>query len=343
MTLPAFATEPLGFPWQTRDPFLFCVHHLDDYPAGNDQLGAAALLDDRAMGMDFQLRDGWRMYHGRSLPGFPQHPHRGFETITVARQDHIDHTDSLGAAARFGEGDVQWMTAGSGIVHSEMFPLLRSDERNPVELFQIWLNLPARNKMVEPHFSMLWGHTIPRLHDGNDAAPSVDVAVVAGSLADATAPPPTPSSWASQPGSEVAIWTLRLDASATYTLPAAVGETVNRSLYFFAGDSIMVNGRLLDQHCACHFDTAGQISLQSGPRATELLLLQGAPIDEPVAQQGPFVMNSHAELSQAFSDYQRTQFGELAESMADPVENALLPPPPSPTPAAKRSEVPQTA
>ena len=170
--------------------------------------------------------------------------------------------------------------------------------------------------------------------------PSGVVAVSAPAAVRSSVPTLAPSRAAvSVPGSSP----LRLGASATYTLPAAVGETVNRSLYFFAGDSIMVNGRLLDQHCACHFDTAGQISLQSGPGATELLLLQGAPIDEPVAQQGPFVMNSHAELSQAFSDYQRTQFGELAESMADPVENALLPPPPSPTPAAKRSEVPQTA
>ena len=88
------------------------------------------------------------MCHGERVPGFPQHPHRGFETVTVARKGLIDHSDSLGAKARFGEGDVQWMTAGRGIVHSEMFPLLQRNAPNPTEFFQIWLNLHAKGKIV---------------------------------------------------------------------------------------------------------------------------------------------------------------------------------------------------
>ena len=98
-----------------------------------------------------------------SCPGFPQHPHRGFETVTFVRRGYIDHSDSLGATARFGRGDVQWLTAGEGIVHCEMFPLLDREHDNPVELFQIWLNLPAEDKMVEPYFTMLWGEDIPHL------------------------------------------------------------------------------------------------------------------------------------------------------------------------------------
>jgi redox-sensitive bicupin YhaK (pirin superfamily) len=101
------------------------------------------------------------MYHGEPCPGFPRHPHRGFETVTIVRAGLHRPRDSLGAAARFGRGDVQWLTAGRGIVHSEMFPLLDTRRPNPLELFQIWLNLPARSKMADPHFTMFWAGDIP--------------------------------------------------------------------------------------------------------------------------------------------------------------------------------------
>ena len=137
---PVLHVKPLGFPWRTIDPFLFCAYHDDAYPHGNGQLGPAVSLAGRDIGQDFSRKDGWSMYHGSSVPGFPPHPHRGFETVTIARKGLIDHADSLGAQARFGRGDVQWLTAGKGVVHSEMFPLLKTDEANPLELFQIWIN-----------------------------------------------------------------------------------------------------------------------------------------------------------------------------------------------------------
>ena len=115
MTDSVLRIEPLGQRWQTHDPFLFCVHHIDLYPAGNDRLGPSAPLDGRDIGQDFAGKDGWRMYHGDVVPGFPQHPHRGFETVTIVRDGYIDHSDSLGAKARFGMGDVQWLTAGAGV------------------------------------------------------------------------------------------------------------------------------------------------------------------------------------------------------------------------------------
>src|SRR6185436_16983419 len=159
---PIIGVAPLKFPWQTKDPFLVCVHHVDQYPRGNDRLGPAATLEGRDIGQDFAGKDGWRMYHGDVVPGFPQHPHRGFETVTFVRAGFIDHSDSLGATARFGRGDVQWLTAGAGIVHSEMFPLLDPNGPNTLELFQIWLNLPAKNKMADPYFTMLWDENVPR-------------------------------------------------------------------------------------------------------------------------------------------------------------------------------------
>lgn len=301
--------KPLGFPWETRDPFLFCVYHNDAYPAGNDALGPRASLAGRNIGQDFEGKDGWRMYHGQKVPGFPQHPHRGFETVTIVRKGLIDHSDSLGATARFGRGDVQWLTAGKGINHCEMFPLLEKDKPNPLELFQIWLNLPGEDKLVQPHFSMLWDHTIPRRTLTDEQGRATEIAVIAGSLGDAVAPPPPPRSWASRPDAEVAIFTIKMAPNAHVTLPAARRSGLNRSLYFFKGKSLQIEGQELTRYSAIDCKEPGELRLVNGEEESELLLLQGKPISQPVAQYGPFVMNTQAEIQQAFLDYRRTQFG----------------------------------
>ena len=300
----------LGFPWQTFDPFLFCVHHDDQYPAGNEQLGPQASLAGRNIGMDFEIKDGWRMYHGDVVPGFPRHPHRGFETVTLARRGYIDHSDSMGAKARFGHGDCQWMTAGRGVVHCEMFPLVNRDAPNPTELFQIWLNLPAADKMVEPHFTMLWSETIPRprfASEGDDGG-TIEVEVVAGSLGEHRAPAPPPNSWAARPEAEIAVWTIRMAPGSVWTIPAA-SAGLNRTIYFFAGESVAFGDALLDRHAGVRLRSDAAITLEAGPTAIELLLLQGKPIGEKVVQHGPFVMNSEAEIRQAFLDYRKDGFG----------------------------------
>ena len=309
-------TVPLGFPWGTVDPFLFCVHHDDAYPAGNDKLGPAVSLAGRQLGMDFEVRDGFRMYHGHVVPGFPQHPHRGFETVTIVRRGLIDHSDSLGAAARFGRGDVQWLTAGGGIVHSEMFPLLDKSGPNPVELLQIWLNLPAEDKLVEPHFAMLWGDEIPHVMSTDG---KTEITVVAGELDGRRAPSPPPRSWAARKDTDVAIWTIRMDAGASWTLPPAGHEDTLRTLYFFAGPSLRIGERKLDEHLAALVRADAPITLEAGDGECELLLLQGRPIAEPVVQHGPFVMNSRQEIQQAMQDYRRTGFGGWPWPSDDPV------------------------
>jgi quercetin 2,3-dioxygenase len=318
MSTPIRQIRPLGFPWETADPFLFCVYHNDAYPAGNEAMGPAASLAGRDIGQDFAGKDGWRMYHGDTVPGFPRHPHRGFETVTIVRRGLIDHSDSLGATARFGQGDVQWLTAGRGVEHSEMFPLVRPDAPNPLELFQIWLNLPASNKLSAPYFSMLWADAIPHVRTADDAGRITEVTLVAGALGNQGALAPPPDSWASRADADLAIWTIRMDPLAKWTLPRARAQS-NRALYFFSGSTIRVAGEAVPPGSCVQLFADHEVTLENGDREGELLLLQGRPIGEPVAQYGPFVMNTQQEIQQAFADYRRTQFGRWSWDTNAPV------------------------
>ena len=318
MADPVLQTIPLAFQWATVDPFLFCVHHLDLYPEANEHFGPAASLEARDIGMDFAGTDGWRMYHGSIVPGFPQHPHRGFETVTLARQGYIDHSDSLGATARFGRGDVQWLTAGGGIVHCEMFPLLDRDGPNTCELFQIWLNLPAEDKMVEPHFTMLWGEDIPHLVETDDQGRTTDVTVVAGNLAGLTPPAPPPSSWASRAEADVAIWQIAMDPGARWTMPPAAGPDTVRTFYVYEG-SVGIGDHDLAASTGAVLRADEPVEVAAGTEGASAVILQGRPIGEPVAQYGPFVMNDDAGIEQAFADYRETGFGGWPWPTDDPV------------------------
>lgn len=271
-------------------------------------MGPAVSLAGRNIGQDFTIKDGWRMYHGETMPGFPYHPHRGFETVTICKEGFVDHTDSLGAAGRFSKDDVQWMTAGKGVQHSEMFPLIYKDKPNPFEIFQIWLNLPKASKFVEPHFKMLWGDSIPVIKVQDESGKTVQVEVVAGKVGDVKALDPTPDSWAANSENHVLILTIKLEAGATWTLPK--GEKgLNRSLYFYKGNSIKLDEKEIPSNHAVQVRPEMDIRLEAGTNDCYLLVLQGKPINEPVAQHGPFVMNTQAEIYEAFEEYQRTQFG----------------------------------
>ncbi len=305
---PIKSMKPLGFQWETSDPFLFCAHHEDKFPKGNATMDPAESLKGRSLGDDFIIKDGYRMYHGKTVPGFPGHPHRGFETITIVREGVVDHADSLGAAGRYGYGDVQWMTAGKGVQHSEMFPLLHEDKENPLELFQIWLNLPAKSKMVDPHFKMLWGDTIPKHSHTNASGAKTLVEVIAGTLGAHTAPAPPPNSWAADPQNGVAVWNIKMEPGAVWTLPKA-STGVNRTLYYYVGDSLVMAGKPVSKYHAVEVHSDQEITLEAGAGKARILMLQGRPIGEQVMQYGPFVMNTKAEIQQAFEDYHRTQFG----------------------------------
>jgi len=312
---------PLGFQWPTIEPFLFCVHHFDHYPKGQAHFGPdPKMLVGRNRGDDFIVRDGFRMYHGETVPGFPAHPHRGFETITIVRRGWIDHADSLGAAGRYGDGDVQWMTAGSGIQHSEMFPLLHQEQDNPLELFQIWLNLPQKSKMVPPHFKMFWKDAIPTidLDEGR-----VSIRLIAGDFAGKSAIAAPPDSWAASAGSEVLILLVRIAPGGVLCLAPAAPD-VGRMLYLCNDAVLSVNAETVRGKVGLQLNPTHATRIEGTQSTADILLLQARAIGEPVAQRGPFVMNSEQELRQAFADFRNTGFGGWPWDRPDPIHGDVL-------------------
>jgi len=312
--------SPLGFQWQVSDPFLFCVHHNDYYPVSDGHYAPNASLQGRDIGQDFAGIDGWRMYHGEHVPGFPEHPHRGFETVTVVQKGVVDHADSMGAAGRYADGDVQWMTAGSGVQHSEMFPLIHADKENTMELFQIWLNLPAKNKMVKPHFTMHWNEKIPVLSIKDSQGNLNKLKIIAGAYQETKGLPPPPNSWAADSEHQVWIWIIDMQPHAEFTIPAAK-EHLNRNVFYFEGNGLSIQQQTIPKYHQVKLASHLNVTLKNGSEPAKLLLLQGQPIAEPTVQYGPFVMNTKEEIQQAFLDFRATQFGGWPWKNSDPIHN----------------------
>ncbi|KAH9251556.1 hypothetical protein BASA81_010595 [Batrachochytrium salamandrivorans] len=309
--------------WKTLDPFLFCAHHKDHFPAsssdGPEDLGLAGPeLKGRTLGSDFSNRNGYSMYHGEGgIPGFPNHPHFGFETITVVTRGFVDHCDSVGQAARYGEGDVQWLTAGNGIQHSEMFPLVHSDKPNPTELFQIWLNMPAASKTAPPHFTIAWHEDQPRFEQGGAV-----LQLVGGSFMGMEGVPPPPNSYAAQLDSQVVVARISLQPGAAITLPAAQEAGLNRVAYFYSGKNLTIDTTVVE-HCnsMAKLRADREVTLRASTGVCELLFLQGKPIGEPVVQHGPFVCANKKQLEQVFARFEKTQFGGWKWKRPDPVHS----------------------
>ena len=334
--------EPLtSGPMKTLDPFLFCVYHKDMYPPGDEEMG---VRDERGDGSHFHPSVPYRFYHGHRIPGFPRHPHRGFETITATIDGIIDHVDSVGNAGRYGGGDLQWMTAGSGIQHAEMFPLVNDDKANPSRFFQIWLNLPSRKKMSAPDFVMHWKDDVKKIRSKGNEYEIVawvgqfgdddDEASSKNSTANSANTPTPKNSWASDEANDVGVFYVEIYAeNGSVSVPRAkIGKEANRYLYFVEGDEMVINGReKIRKKTGAELDASQSFTVkctkiestsnrnshsdsssngQEGKnKCCAFLILSGRPISEPVASHGPMVMNTNAELRQAFQDFDRTQFG----------------------------------
>lgn len=315
-------------PWETKNPFLFAIYHADAFPAGNGRLGPTSNPDGT-----------WQMYHGDSVPGFPHHPHRGFETLTLVLAGTVDHGDSAGNYGRYGSGDLQWMTAGKGLCHSEMFPLIHTDKTNPLVLFQIWLNLPAASKMTKPTYVMQWAERIPTVRP----SPGVKVVVHAGPFGDSagTVVQPAecpPASMAANPDHDVAVWRVTMNASTVVSLPPARDPRTLRTLFLYHGSfTTSIRGKTLSVTAPAAVDlspgetgvvvTAGAVggvsqsvaeslgdvalaeAVTDGGAAACFLVLQGIPLAEPVVQRGPFVATSEAGITDARLAFQRGEFG----------------------------------
>lgn len=278
------------------------------------------LLRGRQLGSDMRNPAGWSMYHSDNVPGFPAHPHRGFETITIVRSGFVDHADSTGAGARYGPGDVQWVTAGKGVSHSEMFPLVYQDKPNPLDMYQIWLNLPASRKGVPPEFTMYWDEKVPVVKK-ESARGTSKVTVIAGKFDNVDALPPPKGSYASDPDSDIAVWLIEMEPNATIKVPAQNSPDTKRMFYVHGKDSmagspkhqgqvrVNIGGAWVDDTDGFEQTVQDRITLQNGNSPAKVLVLQGKEINEPIVQHGPFVMNTEKEIQQAFADYQRTQFG----------------------------------
>lgn len=315
---PILKIQRLGFQWETEDPFLFTVHHQDAYPKGNEQQGPNVELTGRNLGEDFTLRDGFRMYHGRTVPGFPAHPHRGFETVTIVLEGFVDHFDSKGSVGRYGNGDVQWLTTGKGCQHAEMFPLVHQDKNNPLELFQIWLNLPSKSKQVEPEYKMLWAEDIPEVQVPSKNGKKSTIRVISGNWQEQDSLEPNSGSWAKNREHHVNIYLIHMEPGASITFPA-ISETLNRNLYFYRGDFIRIDEKEILSSQRIKLAGNQEVVVTNGTKEGYFLLLEGEPIQEPVVQYGPFVMNTKEEIQETFREFQRTQFGGWPWGRVDPV------------------------
>jgi hypothetical protein len=234
--------------------------------------------------------------------GVGEHPHRGFETVTIVYAGEVEHRDSSGAHGAIGPGDVQWMTAGSGVVHEEFHGRHFAQHGGRFEMVQLWVNLPAVHKMTPPRYQEIVAARIPAVDIANGT-----VRVIAGRFQS--------TDGAAATFSPVNVWDIRLTPSENETT-LAVPEGHTACLACLEGEITLGTGeRLIAGEIAVHAQSGTMVRIRSLD-ASRLLLLSGEPLREPIAGHGPFVMNTRAELQQAFADFQAGKMGKLRSAFA---------------------------
>lgn len=233
--------------------------------------------------------------------GVGEHPHRGFETVTIVYKGEVAHRDSTGSGGLIGPGDVQWMTAASGILHEEFHSPEFTRTGGSLEMVQLWVNLPAKDKMSVPGYQTILDGDIPSLELAGNAG---QVRVIAGNYKGHQGPAKT--------FTPIDVWDLRLRAGHTTELMAPEGRTF--ALVVLHG-TVLVNGQQLAREAQMvMLDRAGtDVSLEANSDAT-VLVLSGEPIEEPIVGYGPFVMNTQAEIQQAIEDFNSGRFGQMPQA-----------------------------
>ena len=230
--------------------------------------------------------------------GVGQHPHRGFETVTVVYSGELEHRDTSGAGGLIGEGDVQWMTAGAGIVHEEFHSQQFTEQGGLLNMVQLWVNLPASAKDTPAAYQTLLNKDIPRVSLEDDGA---TLRVIAGEYLEHKGPANT--------FTPINVWDLRLEPGARVNLPVPKGHT---TLVAVLNGSVQINDTdVLREAELANLDREGQEIVLESNNDARLLVLSGEPIDEPVVGYGPFVMNTEGEIKQAMLDFQSGKFGAL--------------------------------
>lgn len=231
--------------------------------------------------------------------GVGEHPHRGFETVTIVYKGEVEHRDSTGSGGKIGPGDVQWMTAASGILHEEFHSEAFAKSGGTLEMVQLWVNLPAKDKMTDAGYQTILDGDIPSIPLKDNAG---SLRLIAGDFDGHTGP--------SRTFTPIDVWDLRLNGGKLLTLDLHEGR--NTALVVLRG-TVQVNGlELVREGQLALFERNGhQLTLEANNDAI-VLLLSGEPIDEPIVGHGPFVMNSEQEIQQAFTDFQSGRFGRMS-------------------------------
>jgi len=268
----------------------FHVHSMFSYDDSPDLLSPFLLLDYIAA-EEFKPSEGERR-------GVGEHPHRGFETVTILHQGEVEHRDSAGHAGKIGPGDVQWITAASGIVHEEKHSAAFTKKGGVLEWAQLWVNLPAKHKMSKPKYQDLTKERIPVAPLPNGAG---TVRVIAGSFEEKQGPAFT--------FTPIQLWDVALKAGKAVDFKLEDGHTV--ALLCFDGQLTLNAKKKLGRSELALFSRQGETITIAAEKDSKILLMSGEPIAEPVVGYGPFVMNSHAEIGQAIQDYQSGKMGTL--------------------------------